>query len=279
MGWMQADQDQGMSLESHLGTQYEERPLSQGTQAASAVAYRAVSNGQIQLCKPVEHEPWIDRNAKRRGRTLGRLERRTKLEDIVVDREDDSFVNCTHKFDTARDSRFQFFGKVDVGDTAHTIPYTLRLPLSSIFDNDSHVVSTTGLPTGETSTLSTDLVITSLGFHGEPTANFYDLGLGYLRTVSGRIVTISGTILKNVYASDTVISDWQSNAEEDGQNRILDLEEPPQEVLKALKERLVTEYADWKKIGEVEVRRGEGIGKERERMGWFEASKFLNKLH
>ncbi|KAF8808847.1 ferredoxin/adrenodoxin reductase [Phlegmacium glaucopus] len=398
--------------------------------------------------------------------------------------------NCTHKFDTtAQDSRFRFFGNVDIGDTAHTIPYTLRLPLSSIFDNYSHVVFATGctlptlhgalppspycipalslvhwytqypdtpppppldkvshvsiigngnvsldvarmlltnvkvlsqydvpqhvldllsrsnvkhvsiigrrgpleaaftmkelreminlpeasmvplnpsllttppsnppltrqqsrvlqllqrgsknqpgttskswslhffrspiglvppsadssarlslshttldphtnraVPTGETSILSTDLVITSLGFHGEPTANFYDPGLGHLRTVSSRIITSSGTILKNVYASgwaatgakgvlastmmdaygvaDTVISDWQSNAKEDGQNRILNLEVPPQEVLKALKEGLVTEYADWKKIDEEEVRRGGVIGKERERMSWFEA--------
>jgi len=406
--------------------------------------------------------------------------------------------NCTHKFDTtAEDSRFRFFGNVDVGDTAYTIPYALRLPLSSVFENYSHVVFATGctlptlhgalppspycipalslvhwytqhpnapppppldkvshvsiigngnvsldvarmlltnvkvlsqydvpqpvldllsrstvkhvsiigrrgpleaaftmkelreminlpeasmvpldpsllttppsnnppltrqqsrvlqllqqgsknrpgttsktwslhffrspiglvppsaesssarlslshttldpqtnraVPTGETSILPTDLVITSLGFHGEPMARFYDPGLRHLRTVSGRIVTSSGTTVKNVYASGwaatgakgvlastmmdaygiagTIISDWQANAE-DGQDRILNLEEP-QEVRRALKEGLVTEYADWKKVDEEEVRRGEAMGKERERMGWVEASKFLNKLH
>ena len=403
--------------------------------------------------------------------------------------------NCTHKFDTtAEDSRFRFFGNVDVGDTAHTIPYALRLPLSSIFENYSHVVFATGctlptlhgalppspycipalslvhwytqhpntpspppldkvshvsiigngnvsldvarmlltnvkvlsqydvpqrvldllsrstvkhvsiigrrgpleaaftmkelreminlpeasmvplnpsllatppsgppltrqqsrvlqllqqgsknqpgttsktwslhffrspigivppsadasarlslshtildsqtnraVPTGETSTLSTDLVITSLGFHGEPMVNFYDPGLRHLRTVSGRVITSSGTTLKNVYASgwaamgakgvlastmmdaygvaDTVISDWKASTE-DEQDRILTLEEPPLEVQRGLKEGLVTDYTDWKRIDEEEVRRGEVVGKERERMDWVEASKFLNK--
>ena len=151
------------------------------------------------------------------------------------------------------------------------------------------------IPTGETSTLATDLVITSLGFHAEPThTDFYDPGLRHLRTLSGRVINTCGTTLKNVYASgwaatgakgvlastmmdaygvaDTIISDWQAN----GQNNILlDLEEPPQEVRKALKEGKVTEYADWKRIDEEEVRRGEAIGKERERMGWVEVSKFL----
>ena len=404
--------------------------------------------------------------------------------------------NCTHKFDTtAEDSRFLFFGNVDVGDTAHTIPYALRLPLSSVFENYSHVVFATGctLPTlhealpqspycipalslvhwytqhpdtpspppldkllhvsiigngnvsldvarmlltnvkvlsqydvpqpvlellsrstvkhvsiigrrgpleaafttkelreminlpeaymvpldpsflaappshppltrqqsrilqllqqgskiqpgttpkswslhffrsptglvppnadssaqlslshtaldprtnravstGETSTLSTDLVITSLGFRSEPTADFYDPGLRHLRTVSGRIINNSGATLKNIYASgwaatgakgvlastmmdaygvaDTIVSDWQANGE-NGQDKILNLEEPPPEVQTALKEGLVTDYIDWKKIDEEEVKRGQAIGKERERMGWIEASKFLNKL-
>ena len=152
------------------------------------------------------------------------------------------------------------------------------------------------VPTEETSTLSTDLVITSLGFQGDPKTIFYDHGLGHLRNVSGRIMTKSCTTWKNIYASgwaatgakgvlastmmdayavvDTIISDWQANQVA---GRHLDLEEPPEEVQTALKEGLVTEYADWKKIDEEEVRRGEAIGKERERMGWVEASKFLNK--
>jgi hypothetical protein len=39
------------------------------------------------------------------------------------------------------------------------------------------------VPIGEMPTLSTDLVVTSLVFHGEPTVNFYDPGLRHLRSV------------------------------------------------------------------------------------------------
>ena len=167
------------------------------------------------------------------------------------------------------------------------------------------------VPTEETSTLPTDLVITSLGFHGEPRDTFYDPRLGHLRNVSGRITTIhAGTISNNnnnnnnIYASgwaatgakgvlastmmnaygvaDTIISDWVGKNKHNGRdNKVLDLhdndDEPPEEVQAGLKEGLVTDYADWKKIDEEEVRRGVAIGKERERMGWVEASKFLNK--
>jgi adrenodoxin-NADP+ reductase len=154
------------------------------------------------------------------------------------------------------------------------------------------------VPTEETSTLPTDLVITSLGLHGEPKAMFYDRGLGHLRNVSGRITNGAGTIINNIYASgwaatgakgvlastmmnaygvaDTIISDWIANKHA-GQDKALNLDDPPEEVQTALKEGLVTNYADWKKIDKEEVRRGEANGKERERMGWVEASKFLNK--
>ena len=155
------------------------------------------------------------------------------------------------------------------------------------------------VPTKETSTLPTDLVITSLGLHGEPKAVYYDRGLGHLRNISGRITDGAGTILNNIYASgwaatgakgvlastmmnaygvaDTIISDWAANKHAGQEDKVLNLDEPPEEVQTALKEGLVTNYTDWKKIDEEEVRRGEAIGKERERMGWFEASKFLNK--
>jgi adrenodoxin-NADP+ reductase len=153
------------------------------------------------------------------------------------------------------------------------------------------------VPTEETSTLSTDLVITSLGFHGDPRAMFYDHGLGHLRNVSGRITNLADTNIytsgwaatgaKGVLAStmmnayevaDTIISDWVANKHV-GQDKALNLDEPPVVVQRALKEGLVTNYADWKKIDEEEVRRGEAIGKERQRMGWEEASKFLNKKY
>ncbi|TFK51239.1 ferrodoxin-NADP(+) reductase [Heliocybe sulcata] len=59
--------------------------------------------------------------------------------------------------------------------------------------------------TSETSSLNTDLVVTSLGYNSEPTMPFYDPALGHLRNVGGRIVSDAdgggSTVLKNVYAS------------------------------------------------------------------------------
>ncbi|CAA7263849.1 unnamed protein product [Cyclocybe aegerita] len=174
--------------------------------------------------------------------------------------------------------------------------------------------------TGATSTISTDLVVTSLGFQGEPTARFYDPGLRHLRTVGGRVVSSTGTTLRNVYASgwaatgakgvlvstminaygvaDTIVADWQKGQEvaesevkaeeqgiglaEDPQVHDLpplcvdpDLESLPEEVEKGLREKQVTRYTDWRKIDAEEVRRGEALGKERERMKWSEAHRLL----
>jgi adrenodoxin-NADP+ reductase len=169
--------------------------------------------------------------------------------------------------------------------------------------------------TGETSVLPTSLVVTSLGFHSDPMMSFYDPGLGHLRTLSGRVISSSGTALRNVYASgwaatgakgvlastmmdayavaDTIVSDLHPKGEEADatsvppspsseqiNNDILMNSDPhldgvPPEIEVTLKEGLVTGYEDWKAIDTEEVRRGEAIGKERERMGWEEARIFL----
>ncbi|KDQ58182.1 hypothetical protein JAAARDRAFT_35002 [Jaapia argillacea MUCL 33604] len=78
-------------------------------------------------------------------------------------------------------------------------------------------VTSRAIPTSQTSTLETDLVVTSLGFCSEPSAPYYDPALGHLRNVGGRVVSISpaegtgygsegGRVLKNVYASG-----WAAN--------------------------------------------------------------------
>lgn len=167
------------------------------------------------------------------------------------------------------------------------------------------------VPTGDTSTISTSLVVTSLGFHGEPTASFYDPGLGHLRTLGARIINNSGHALKNVYASgwaatgakgvlastminaydaaDTILGDVlpdrappPSSSVELAQDVVLnptpDLDGVPREVEEGIKDSSVTTYEDWKKIDEEEVRRGHAVGKERERMCWDEARKFLEQL-
>jgi adrenodoxin-NADP+ reductase len=148
--------------------------------------------------------------------------------------------------------------------------------------------------------------------------SFYDPGLGHLRTLSGRVISSSGTALRNVYASgwaatgakgvlastmmdayavaDTIVSDLLPEGEEANttsvppspspepllqtDNDILMASDPPldgapPEIEVMLKEGLVTGYEDWKAVDTEEVRRGEAIGKERERMGWEEARTFL----
>ncbi|KAI0919954.1 hypothetical protein AcV5_001891 [Taiwanofungus camphoratus] len=57
------------------------------------------------------------------------------------------------------------------------------------------------VPTGEMSTLSTSLVVTSLGHRAEPSAAWYDPALGHLRTLGGRVVDAGGRVIRNVYAS------------------------------------------------------------------------------
>jgi adrenodoxin-NADP+ reductase len=165
------------------------------------------------------------------------------------------------------------------------------------------------IPTGETSSLSTSMVITSLGFHADPLSSFYDPAAGHLRTISGRVVTSSGKALKNIYASgwaatgakgvlaatmmnayaiaDTIISDWMPNTKSPEQAEVTSEvaenvlspdahpEQPPKEIADGLRDGLVIDYPIWKVIDAEEVRRGEALRKERERMGWEEALTFL----
>lgn len=172
------------------------------------------------------------------------------------------------------------------------------------------------VPTGETSTLLTSLVVTSLGFHTDPETTFFDPVLSHLRTSAGRITSPEGLPLKNVYGSgwaangakgvlastmmdayavaDTIISDIvpftdgvtinsaasvpaAGTASESSEllNPRPDLDALPAEIIRGIKDGMVTQYNDWKVIGAEEVRRGESLGKERERMGWEEAQSFL----
>ncbi|KAL0576910.1 NADPH-adrenodoxin reductase [Marasmius crinis-equi] len=95
------------------------------------------------------------------------------------------------------------------GDTTHPHAHTLSL-------GHTEVDKTTGkaIPTGVTTQLPTDLVITSLGFHGESftlpsssssSPDLYSPTLGHLRTLppTNRLVSPdpSGHILKHMYAS------------------------------------------------------------------------------
>lgn len=175
----------------------------------------------------------------------------------------------------------------------------------TVLDGDNRAV-----PTGQTSTLPTDLVITSLGHRSEPTSEWYDPSLGHVRNVAGRVIDESGNILKNVYTSgwaatgargvlastmlnayalvETILADAKV-ASPTGSATDLALAKPvlsgsssrldelPAEVVDGLNDGSVMTHEDWKVIDEEEVRRGEESGgKERERMDWEEARAFVS---
>lgn len=159
--------------------------------------------------------------------------------------------------------------------------------------------------TGESSSINTDLVVTSMGFHGEPTASFYDPSVGHLRTLSNRIINTTGQTIRNVYASgwastgargvlastmmnaydvaQTIIVDHETTSPspeiefEDMLNPNPDLESIPVEVQEGIDAGHVVQYPDWKRIDEEEIRRGQVLGKERERMHWDEASQLISR--
>jgi len=161
------------------------------------------------------------------------------------------------------------------------------------------------VPTGATSILPTDLIITSLGHRSEPTTHWYDPGLGHVRNVSGRVVDERGDVLRNVYTSGWastgakgVLATTMMNAYDVAQTLLLDaqnpvpgarsvmgedvgeaaLEELPEEVKSGLQLSRVITHEAWKRIDEEEVRRGAALGgKERERMDWSEVDQYLQQ--
>ncbi|RDX50701.1 FAD/NAD-P-binding domain-containing protein [Lentinus brumalis] len=210
------------------------------------------------------------------------------------------------------------FFRSPTGLTTPTSPTDkARLTLAhTMLDPSSRVV-----PTGESSTLETDLVITSLGHRSEPSVPWYDPALGHLRTVSGRVISPDGRVVRNVYASgwaamgargvlastmmdayavtDTILRDHfpgedvqttaggapVSAADEAAAMdavevlpKEVDLDAIPPQVEEGLKEGRVTDFEAWRKVNAEEIRRGEEMGKERERMGWEEAREFLAKV-
>jgi len=175
----------------------------------------------------------------------------------------------------------------------------LSLALTTLDPNNKAV------PTGATTLLPTDLIITSLGHRSEPTTHWYDPGLGHVRNISGRVVDEKGNVLRNVYTSGWastgakgVLATTMMNAYDvaqtllsDAQHPMLDarpvmredirgvaLDELPEEVKRGLESSQVITHDTWKRIDEEETRRGTVLGgKERERMDWNEVDQYLRK--
>ena len=185
--------------------------------------------------------------------------------------------------------------------TPNTVSSNLELSLAhTTLDPNNKAV-----PTGVTSILPTDLVITSLGHRSEPTAHWYDPGLGHVRNVSGRVIDERGSVLRNVYTSGwastgakgvlattmmdaydvarTLLSDARNPVPEarsvmSEEVNEATLDELPEEVKGGLKTSRIITHDIWKRIDEEEVRRGTTLrGKERERMEWDEVQRYIGK--
>jgi adrenodoxin-NADP+ reductase len=194
-----------------------------------------------------------------------------------------------------------FRSPTGVVPTPQSASSSLELSLAhTTLDPDNRAV-----PTGATSILPTDLIITSLGHRSEPTTHWYDPGLGHVRNVSGRVVDERGNVLRNVYTSGWastgakgVLATTMMNAYDVAQTLLSDAQDPvpearsvmcndvkeatldelPEGVKPGLESSRVITHDTWKRIDEEEVRRGTMLGgKERERMDWNEVGQYLQK--
>jgi adrenodoxin-NADP+ reductase len=144
-----------------------------------------------------------------------------------------------------------------------------------------------------------------VGFRSSPTVPYFDPALNHLRTVGGRVVSADGQLVPNTYASgwasigakgvlaktmldayavaDTVLDDLTKQYPEISDALMTDAEpvigtvyeDVPSEVADGIQTGKVTTYQDWKRIDDEEQKRGKDLGKERERMEWEDAYKFL----
>ncbi|KZV63481.1 FAD/NAD(P)-binding domain-containing protein [Peniophora sp. CONT] len=154
-------------------------------------------------------------------------------------------------------------------------------------------------PTGATSSLKTNLVVTALGQASDPNTPFYDGAVRHINADPvGRVLDANGQPWRDVYSTgwaamgargvlattmmhaygvaDLIATLPEDRAGEKFMASDVALDHTvPDPVAEGLKNGLVTTYEDWKLVDAEEVRRGEAKAKERERMDWDQARRFL----
>lgn len=183
-------------------------------------------------------------------------------------------------------------------------PLTVQLAHTALSPTNSAV------PTGIHTDMPTSFVVTALGHSAEPDTPWYDPHVGHVRNQGGQVIDSGGKVLRGVYASGwagigargvlaTTMMNAYGVAEKmlgeafpgdfntdrqplDASSEVLprevDRDGLPAEIEHALSKAQVTTYEDWRAIDAEEVRRGEAVGKERERMGWDEARAFIQQV-
>ncbi|KAJ3998851.1 ferredoxin adrenodoxin reductase [Lentinula boryana] len=161
-----------------------------------------------------------------------------------------------------------------------------------------------------TSTLPTSLIVTAMGFHAEssstaPYAQWYDLDQKHIKTLpGGRVSTtnldsdepkiyasgwaatgakgvLASTMMDAYSVAEAILEDWTNlTPSSDPHSEPVSSspwDAPPPEIMKSLSspDSEITTYKDWLAIDAEEVRRASTEGKERERMDWKEAKRFL----
>jgi adrenodoxin-NADP+ reductase len=160
--------------------------------------------------------------------------------------------------------------------------------------------------TGRTETQETDLIVSSVGYESEDLYHdWFNPSLRRVRNEKGRVYSNStGEVVKNVYTSgwasngakgvlgstmydaydvaDVLLSDhFSPSATPSSTPSVLNPDPapgPPPVIASANESgRKVLSYEDWKKVDEEEVRRGQVLRKERERMEWDDVVRFLSR--
>ncbi|KAJ3868167.1 ferredoxin adrenodoxin reductase [Lentinula novae-zelandiae] len=162
-----------------------------------------------------------------------------------------------------------------------------------------------------TSVLPTSLIVPAMGFHAEPSsaapyAQWYDLDQKYIKTLlGGRVSTtnldteepkiyasgwaatgakgvLASTMMNAYSVAEAILEDWTNLTPSSTNSNTHPVaissspwDAPPPEILDGLSSANITTYEDWLAVDAEEVRRASAGGKERERMDWNEAKKFL----
>ena len=167
--------------------------------------------------------------------------------------------------------------------------------------------SARAVPTGVTPVQHTDLVVAALGHQGGPRRGVHRSltrtpahrarragaqrhkphAVPRLRVWVGRdgrarldAYAVTDTILADYHFGDGCADAREGLAAEYSEDAlvadgVVDLESVAGEVEEGVRARRVVQYEQWKNVDAEEVRRGAGMDKERERIGWEEAHDFL----
>lgn len=209
-----------------------------------------------------------------------------------------------------------FRSPTGISRAPESLEYSTRLSLAhTILDKDRKAVASGESSAVDTDLVITSLGYRAEPTHEwyEPALGHIRNLNGRVSDVQGKVIknmytsgwaatgakgVLATTMLNAHTLVDTIICDLQSPSESTNKpdtvcvpspsiaanvpfetvlNPVPDMESVPNELVEALNGGLVTTYKDWKRIDIEEVKRGQWLSKERERMNWDEAHALLSR--